>query len=188
MFHVSCFRFWWGKTFLNDFGGLIGRCTQPMADEFGYSFLSRENQKAIIEIFDYEKNDKELREFPILQKFDFDPERQCSSIIVKDLKNNKIAVYTKGSDRKIFNSINEFSKKNILPSTQEHVDQFARQGLRTLCYCYRIIDEKEYYEWEKEYEDMAFDKEDMYLIFSIQNKNPIYGSYYKKRKKIKKPR
>ena len=41
---------------------------------------------------------------------------------------------------------------------------------------------------EKEYEDMAFDKEDMYLIFSIQNKNPIYGSYYKKRKKIKKPR
>ena len=127
-----------------------------MADEFGYSFLSRENQKAIIEIFDYEKNDKELREFPILQKFDFDPERQCSSIIVKDLKNNKIAVYTKGSDRKIFNSINEFSKKNILPSTQEHVDQFARQGLRTLCYCYRIIDENEYYEWEKEYEDMNY--------------------------------
>ena len=41
---------------------------------------------------------------------------------------------------------------------------------------------------EKEYSDMSFDEEDMFLIIGIQNNNPIYGSYYKKRKKIKKPR
>ena len=41
---------------------------------------------------------------------------------------------------------------------------------------------------EKEYADMSFDDEDMYLIIRVQNNNPIYGSYYKKRKKIKKPR
>ena len=41
---------------------------------------------------------------------------------------------------------------------------------------------------EKEYADMSFDYEDMYLIIRVQNNNPIYGSYYKKRKKIKKPR
>ncbi len=41
---------------------------------------------------------------------------------------------------------------------------------------------------EKEYPDMSFDDEDMYLIIKVQNSNPIYGSYYKMRKKIKKPR
>ena len=41
---------------------------------------------------------------------------------------------------------------------------------------------------EKEYVDMSFNYEDMCLIIRVQNSNPIYGSYYKKRKKIKKPR
>ena len=41
---------------------------------------------------------------------------------------------------------------------------------------------------DKEYLDMSFDEEDMYLIIKVQSSNPIYGSYYKKRKKIKKPR
>ena len=41
---------------------------------------------------------------------------------------------------------------------------------------------------EKEYEDMTIDNEDIYLIVKIQGSNPIYGAYYKKRKKIKKPR
>ena len=40
---------------------------------------------------------------------------------------------------------------------------------------------------EKEYFDMSFDDEDMYLIIKVQNSNPVYGKYYKKRKKIKKP-
>ena len=41
---------------------------------------------------------------------------------------------------------------------------------------------------EKEYKGMLFNDEDLYLIIEIQNNNPIYGKYYKKRKKIKKPR
>jgi hypothetical protein len=41
---------------------------------------------------------------------------------------------------------------------------------------------------EKEYKDMLFNDEDLYLIIEIQNNNPIYGKYYEKRKEIKKPR
>ena len=41
---------------------------------------------------------------------------------------------------------------------------------------------------EKEYIDMLFDEEDMYLVIKVQNSNPIFGKYYKMRKKIKKPR
>ena len=127
-----------------------------MADEIGYSFLSRENEKIIIEIYDSVKHEKKLREYQILQKFDFSPERQCSSIIVKDIQTNKIFIYIKGSDRKITQIIDSFSKKYILEKTMEHVDQFAHQGLRTLCYSFKIIEEQEYNTWLKEYEEMKY--------------------------------
>ena len=126
------------------------------ADVLGYTFISRQNEKIIIEVYDYEKEDKELREFQILKKFDFKPERQSSSIIVRDLKDNRIYLYIKGSDRKITQGINSFSSKYLLESTQEHVDQFAHQGLRTLCYSFKILEESEYTNWLKEYEEMHY--------------------------------
>ena len=127
-----------------------------MADELGYTFLSRENDKIIIEIYDYDKEEKELREFQILKKFDFTSERQCSSIIVRDLKTDKIFLYIKGSDRKIIQGIDSFSKKYILETTKEHVDQFAHQGLRTLCYSYKVLEQSEYNIWLKDYEDVKY--------------------------------
>ena len=126
------------------------------ADVLGYTFISRQNEKIIIEVYDYEKEEKELREFQILKKFDFKPERQSSSIIVRDLKTNKIYLYIKGSDRKITQGIDSFSSKYILEPTQEHVDQFAHQGLRTLCYSFKILEESEYNNWLKEYEQMRY--------------------------------
>ena len=127
-----------------------------MADELGFTFLSRENNRIIVEIYDYEKDEKELREFDILKKFDFTSERQRSSIIVKDLKTNKIVIYIKGSDRKIFSIIDDFSSKNLYEISKNHVDQFARQGLRTLCFSFKYLDENDYDLWTKEYEDIKY--------------------------------
>ena len=127
-----------------------------MADEIGYTFLSRENEKIIIEVYDSLKNEKELREFQILKKFDFTSERQSSSIIVKDLKINKIYIYIKGSDRKITQLIDTFSKKYILEKTMGHLDQFAHQGLRTLCFSFKMLEEEEYNTWSKEYDEMKY--------------------------------
>ena len=127
-----------------------------MADELGFTFISRENDKIIIEVYDYEKDEKEIKEFEILKKFNFTSERQRSSIIVKDMKTNKIAIYIKGSDRKIFNSIDNFSTNNIYEISKDHADQFARQGLRTLCYSFKYLDENEYNNWLKEYDDIKY--------------------------------
>ena len=127
-----------------------------MADEFGFTFLSRENNKIIVEVYDYEKDEKVIREFDILKKFDFTSERQRSSIIVKDLKTNKIIIYIKGSDRKIFGSINKFSINNIYNASKLHVDQFARQGLRTLCYSFKYLDENEYNSWITSYDNLKY--------------------------------
>ena len=127
-----------------------------MADELGFTFLSRENNKIIIEIYDYDKDEKEIKEFEVLKKFDFTSERQRSSIIVRDMKTLKIIIYIKGSDRKIFNSIDSFSSKYLYEVSKLHVDQFARQGLRTLCYSFKYLDENEYNNWLQEYDDIKY--------------------------------
>ena len=126
------------------------------ANELGYTFLSRENNRVSILVYDDEKKEDEMREFDVLQKFDFTSERQRSSIIVRDLSNNKIIIYIKGSDRKIFAGKGQFSTDNIYEISQKHVDQFARQGLRTLCYSFKYLDENEYNNWVKEYSDLKY--------------------------------
>ena len=133
------------------------------ANELGYTFLSRENNRVSILVYDDEKQEDEMREFDVLQKFDFTSERQRSSIIVRDLSSNKIMIYVKGSDKKIFAGKGKFSADNIYEISQKHVDQFARQGLRTLCYSFKYLDENEYNNWVKEYDDLKYQ--------AINNKN-----------------
>ncbi len=118
--------------------------------------MSRENNKIVIFIYDNEKNEEKIREFDVLQKFDFTSERQRSSIIVRDKLSNKIMIYIKGSDKKIFSGKDEFSAKNIYEISQKHVDQFDRQGLRTLCYSFKYLDEIEYNDWVKRYNDLKY--------------------------------
>ncbi len=126
------------------------------ANELGYTFISRENNKIVIFIYDDENNEEKIREFDILQKFDFTSERQRSSIIVRDKISNKIIMYIKGSDRKIFIGKDKYSNDNIYEISQKHVDQFARQGLRTLCYSFKYLDEIEYNDWVEKYNDMKY--------------------------------
>jgi phospholipid-translocating ATPase len=133
------------------------------ANEFGYTFISRQNNKIVIYVYDDEKNEEQMREFDVLQKFDFTSERQRSSIIVRDKLTNQIIIYIKGSDKKIFAGKGKFSADNIYEISQKHVDQFARQGLRTLCYSFKYLDENEYNNWVKEYDDLKYQ--------AINNKN-----------------
>ena len=126
------------------------------ASEIGFTFLSREQNIIKINIKNHSNDNEIERKYEILHKFDFTSERQRSSIIVKDLKDNKIKLYIKGSDKKILSNINEFSKINIYEKTKEDVDSFAKRGLRILCYSYKILDENLYKNWEKEYNELKY--------------------------------
>ena len=123
------------------------------AYEFGFCFNSKENNIIKIEIYDRAGNKKE-KLFQNLKKFEFTSERQCSSIIVKDLQTKKIILYIKGSDKKILGSLDYYSKNNILPKTKTHLEQFAKQGLRTLCYGFKYISYENFQKWENEYKEV----------------------------------
>ena len=125
------------------------------AKELGYCYLGK--NKNILKIRRRLYNDKGLEEgaeilnFELLLKIPFASARQRSSIIVKDIKSKKIKIYIKGSDNKIFERLNKYSIENILEITKEHVNNFARRGLRTLCYCYKVIQENDWNNWINKY-------------------------------------
>lgn len=110
------------------------------------AFLDRDSKS--IQFF----NQTRLVIYTLLYKFDFTSARMRSSIIVRD-ENNRIKLYIKGADSVILTTkkLSEFSSRHILYSTKNHLEVFAKKGLRTLCYAYRIISEEEYRSWEESY-------------------------------------
>lgn len=65
----------------------------------------------------------------------------------------QIKLYTKGADTVIYERLapnNRYSDQ-----TNTHLEQYASEGLRTLCIAYRDIPEDEYQEWNKIYEKAA---------------------------------
>ena len=141
------------------------------AKELGYCYLGK--NKNILKVRRRLYNSKgvedgaEILNFELLLKIPFESARQRSSIIVKDTKSKKIKIYIKGSDNRIFERLNNYSIENILEITKEHVNNFARRGLRTLCYCYKIIPENEWKEWINKYNII---REEQKVNNSIQDK------------------
>jgi magnesium-transporting ATPase (P-type) len=99
---------------------------------------------------------KQNLEFEILERFEFSSERKRSSIVVEDPISKKIFLYMKGADDVILTEkcLNIFSYEHYFLKTKEHIDNFARAGYRTLCYCMREIDKNEFNNFHNEYKEL----------------------------------
>ena len=157
------------------------------AKELGYIFYEKVRNIIYIKKIPimYNGDKEEIKKFKVLKIFPFKSERQRSTIIVRDLQTKIIKLYIKGSDTKIFEGINQYSKDNILEITKKHVDNFARRGLRTLCYSFKIIPEKEYNNWLTKYNEIKenmqiekIEKEENLnsLIEEIENNSYLLGA------------
>ena len=149
----------------NDNDNIIYQGTNPdeitlvgAAKELGFCFMGKIRNIIKIKRIFFSLNKKEekneFKNYEVLLNIPFSSQRQRSTIIVKDLKTNNIKLYIKGSDSQIFKKINSYSKDNIYEITKEHLNIFARRGLRTLCYAFKIISESEWKNWSKEYNEI----------------------------------
>uniref|UniRef100_A0A1B6DU11 Phospholipid-transporting ATPase n=1 Tax=Clastoptera arizonana TaxID=38151 RepID=A0A1B6DU11_9HEMI len=96
----------------------------------------------------YQGND--LVEFDTLKILPFDSSRKCMSVIVKDPSSGKIVVYTKGADSTIFNRLaatEDLQSEQILLRTQQHLNTYAKQGLRVLVVAKRYLTQTFYNDW-----------------------------------------
>ncbi|XP_053467441.1 phospholipid-transporting ATPase IB isoform X1 [Ictalurus furcatus] len=112
------------------------------AKSLGFAFTARTPCSVIIEA-----RGKELT-YELLNVLEFSSNRKRMSVVVRTPA-GKLRLYCKGADNVIFERLNEASQYKDL--TIAHLEQFATEGLRTLCFTYVDLEESVYHEWLKEY-------------------------------------
>uniref|UniRef100_A0A669DV47 Phospholipid-transporting ATPase n=1 Tax=Oreochromis niloticus TaxID=8128 RepID=A0A669DV47_ORENI len=112
------------------------------AKGLGFVFTARTPHSVIIEAMGEEKS------YELLNVLEFSSNRKRMSVVVRT-PNGKLRLYCKGADNVIFERLTEASQYKDL--TVAHLEQFATEGLRTLCFAYVDLEEEAYQEWLKEY-------------------------------------
>lgn len=130
------------------------------AQQMGFYFHTRRPKSVIISV-----NGKN-QEYEVLNICEFNSTRKRMSSIVR-CPDGKIKLYIKGADTVILerlkrdptlpsdhpDSLKAFNP--IVPTTLQHLEDYATEGLRTLCIAMREIDESEYKQWCTIYEKAA---------------------------------
>ncbi|XP_041710881.1 phospholipid-transporting ATPase VD isoform X2 [Coregonus clupeaformis] len=93
----------------------------------------------------------------LLHILPFDSTRKRMSVVVRHPLTNQVVVYTKGADSVIMDLAespkgaeqSDGRQGHIREQTQKHLDNYAREGLRTLCIAKKVLEEEEYEVWLK---------------------------------------
>ncbi|XP_038257246.1 phospholipid-transporting ATPase IC isoform X2 [Dermochelys coriacea] len=112
------------------------------ARNFGFVFLSRTQNTITISEMGIE------RTYDVLAILDFNSDRKRMSVIVRE-PDGKIRLYCKGADTVIYERLHPVNRQKQI--TQEALDIFANETLRTLCLCYKDISHDEYETWNKKF-------------------------------------
>ncbi|CAG5867107.1 unnamed protein product [Menidia menidia] len=110
------------------------------ARNFGFVFLSRTQDSITIMEMGQEMT------YEMLALLDFNSDRKRMSIILK-FPDGRIRLYCKGADTVVYERLSPNSKYR--DSTQNALDIFANETLRTLCLCYKDISASEYEAWSR---------------------------------------
>uniref|UniRef100_A0A452GKR4 Phospholipid-transporting ATPase n=1 Tax=Gopherus agassizii TaxID=38772 RepID=A0A452GKR4_9SAUR len=92
--------------------------------------------------------------FELLHTLGFDSIRKRMSVVVRHPLTDEISVYTKGADSVIMDLLLPYDprgnhQKKIQSKTQNYLNLYAVDGLRTLCIAKRVLSKEEYASWLK---------------------------------------
>ncbi|KAF7852745.1 uncharacterized protein EAF02_012144 [Botrytis sinoallii] len=96
----------------------------------------------------------EDREYRVLNQLEFNSTRKRMSAIIR-MPDNRIILFCKGADSIIYSRLKRGEQPELRRTTAEHLEMFAREGLRTLCIAQRELGEQEYQDWNREHEIAA---------------------------------
>ena len=113
------------------------------AVQLGYKFVARKPRSVIIDA-----NGKK-QEYELLAVCEFNSTRKRMSTIYR-CPDGKVRCYCKGADTVILERLNDSNPH--VDVTLRHLEEYASEGLRTLCLAMREIPEHEFQEWIKVYE------------------------------------
>uniref|UniRef100_A0A673K2K8 Phospholipid-transporting ATPase n=1 Tax=Sinocyclocheilus rhinocerous TaxID=307959 RepID=A0A673K2K8_9TELE len=140
------------------------------ARNFGFVFLSRTQDTITIMELDHEET------YKVLALLDFNSDRKRMSIILR-FPDGRIRLYCKGADTVIYQRLDANSKNK--ETTQEALDIFANETLRTLCLCYKDISQAEYDAWSQKHQaasvSMGNREEALDVLYEEIEKNLLIG-------------
>lgn len=123
------------------------------ARDVGFTVMGRSNEGIIIN-----QLGKEV-EYTVLNTLEFNSTRKRMSAIMR-MPDGKILLFCKGADSVIYSRLKRGEQPELRRSTAEHLEMFAREGLRTLCIAQRELDEEEYQRWNIEHDLAAASVQD----------------------------
>jgi phospholipid-transporting ATPase len=112
------------------------------ASILGYKFHTRKPSSVTISA-----NGENLT-FELLNICEFNSTRKRMSTLFR-CPDGKIRLYVKGADTVIFERLSDDNE--FIDVTTKHLEEFAVEGLRTLCIATRVITDQEYAEWSEIY-------------------------------------
>ncbi|ODV63577.1 aminophospholipid translocase that localizes primarily to the plasma membrane [Ascoidea rubescens DSM 1968] len=119
------------------------------ARDVGIEFTSRFRDSIQI------KKYGDAKSYKILSVIPFSSSRKKMSIILEIPADELPSFMNKGADNVIYERLKEDSDEEIVQRTAIHLEEFAKEGLRTLCFGYKEISESEFSAWFKRSEEAA---------------------------------
>ncbi|XP_022106465.1 phospholipid-transporting ATPase ID-like isoform X2 [Acanthaster planci] len=121
------------------------------ARNFGFVFKSRTPTTITLEV------QGEVDKYELLHILDFNNVRKRMSVVVR--QGRKIRLYCKGADNVILARLGE-GNEQLVDITNQHLRDFAGEGLRTLCLAMKDVDEAYYQEWKRKHHAAATSLDD----------------------------
>eukprot|EP01133_Synstelium_polycarpum_P011475 gene11475-13378_t len=117
------------------------------AKNLGYMFYSREPTCINVNVRG------KIERFEFLNILEFNSDRKRMSMIVRNPQ-GRIVIYTKGADTTVLPLLRR-DQDDLHTITLEFLQDFAADGLRTLCLAYAFIEEEDYIKWNESYKEAA---------------------------------
>ncbi|KAK6355385.1 hypothetical protein TWF696_004492 [Orbilia brochopaga] len=115
------------------------------ARDMGFSLIERTQSGVRLNIHG------KLVGYQVLNTLEFNSARKRMSAIIR-MPDDKIILFCKGADSIIYSRLAPNEQQDLRKTTAEHLEVFAREGLRTLCLAERVLTEEEYREWMLQYD------------------------------------
>ncbi|KAF1812685.1 phospholipid-translocating P-type ATPase [Eremomyces bilateralis CBS 781.70] len=115
------------------------------AKDVGFTMLARTDDGVILNVLGEEQK------YTVMNVLEFNSTRKRMSAIIR-MPDDRIVLFCKGADSMIYSRLQRGEQAELRKTTAEHLEMFAREGLRTLCIAQRELSESEYGEWNRDYE------------------------------------
>ncbi|KAI9675252.1 MAG: hypothetical protein M1817_001154 [Caeruleum heppii] len=116
------------------------------ARDCGFTVMGRNDDGIIVNVMGVEK------EYQVLNTLEFNSTRKRMSAIIRMPEDGRIVLLCKGADSVIYSRLKRGEQADLRKTTADHLEMFAREGLRTLCIAQRELGEEEYRIWNKEHD------------------------------------